>query len=168
MARRLSESGDAIRPDPRYKAHHIYSIATQIAHLSYLKHPLHRCRPPPSKLSRCSMALPSPGSAGGNGTGDASKTAIESGKVALESGILHLDTAQIYHNEKETGEAIKVAGVKREDVYVTSKRMFLFLCARATPIEWRTSHHVSLCNARTKSPCPCPKHAPPCRSLSTA
>ena len=101
----------------------------------------------------------------GNGTGAASKTAIESGKIALESGILHLDTAQIYHNEKETGEAIEVAGVKREDVYVTSKRRFLFLCARATPIECRTLNQ-SL-HARTKSPCPFPKRASPCRSLST-
>lgn len=58
----------------------------------------------------------------GNGTGAASTTAVESGKIALESGILHLDTAQIYHNEKETGEAITAAGVKREHVYVTSKR----------------------------------------------
>ncbi|KAF9477115.1 conjugated polyketone reductase C1 [Pholiota conissans] len=57
----------------------------------------------------------------GNGTGDASKTAIESGKLALENGIHHLDTAQNYNNEQETGEAIRQSSIPREEVYVTSK-----------------------------------------------
>ncbi|TFK33792.1 conjugated polyketone reductase C1 [Crucibulum laeve] len=57
----------------------------------------------------------------GNGSGDASKTAIESGTRALHAGIHHIDTAQLYKNEAETGEAIKKVGLKREDVYVTSK-----------------------------------------------
>ncbi|KAF9477135.1 conjugated polyketone reductase C1 [Pholiota conissans] len=57
----------------------------------------------------------------GNGSGNAQKTAVISGKLALESGLRHIDTAQIYRNEKETGEAIKQSSVPREDVYVTSK-----------------------------------------------
>ncbi|KAF4620350.1 hypothetical protein D9613_001201 [Agrocybe pediades] len=57
----------------------------------------------------------------GNGTGDARKTAIESGHLALESGIRHIDTAQYYKNEKETGEAIAKSSLDREDIYVTSK-----------------------------------------------
>ncbi|KAF8953645.1 NADP-dependent oxidoreductase domain-containing protein [Flammula alnicola] len=50
-----------------------------------------------------------------------SKNAIECGHLALESGIRHIDTAQLYKNEKETGEAIKRSSLSREDVYVTSK-----------------------------------------------
>lgn len=61
----------------------------------------------------------------GNGTAvTSSKDAVECGKLALESGILHIDTAQNYNNEKETGEAIKASSVSREDVYVTSKCSF--------------------------------------------
>ena len=60
----------------------------------------------------------------GNGTGQAQKDAVECGRLALESGIHHIDTTQVYHNEKETGEAIRQSSLNRDDVYVTSKRMF--------------------------------------------
>jgi len=55
------------------------------------------------------------------GTGDAKKTAVESGKHALNSGLRHVDTAQGYHNEKETGECISKSGVDRKDIYLTTK-----------------------------------------------
>jgi diketogulonate reductase-like aldo/keto reductase len=58
----------------------------------------------------------------GNGTGQAQKNAVECGNLALESGIRHIDTAQIYYNERETGEAIQRSSLSRDDVYVTSKR----------------------------------------------
>jgi diketogulonate reductase-like aldo/keto reductase len=48
--------------------------------------------------------------------------ALAGGAFALKSGIHHIDTAQIYGTEKEAGEAIKKAGLKREDVYITTKR----------------------------------------------
>ncbi|CEQ41299.1 SPOSA6832_03014 [Sporobolomyces salmonicolor] len=57
----------------------------------------------------------------GNGTGDAKKTAVESGRVALEAGLRHIDTAQGYHNEPETGECLRASGVPLEEVFVTSK-----------------------------------------------
>ncbi|KAI5476567.1 conjugated polyketone reductase C1 [Pseudohyphozyma bogoriensis] len=57
----------------------------------------------------------------GNGTGDAKKTAVESGAFALTHGIIHIDTAQGYDNEKETGEAFTKAGVSKDGVWVTSK-----------------------------------------------
>lgn len=63
----------------------------------------------------------------GNGSGNARKTAVASGTLALQSGIRHIDTAQLYKNEKETGEAIRQASVPREDVYVTSKCAFFRL-----------------------------------------
>lgn len=40
---------------------------------------------------------------------------------ALEIGYRHIDTAQMYGNEKEVGEAIRVSGLDRGDVFVTSK-----------------------------------------------
>jgi diketogulonate reductase-like aldo/keto reductase len=61
----------------------------------------------------------------GNGSGKAKKDAIECGKVALEAGIRHIDTAQLYENEEQTGVAIAQSGVSREGVYVTSKSVYV-------------------------------------------
>ncbi len=41
--------------------------------------------------------------------------------VALEAGYRHIDTAEMYGNEKEVGEAIGKSGLDRADVFVTSK-----------------------------------------------
>jgi 2,5-diketo-D-gluconate reductase A len=41
--------------------------------------------------------------------------------VALEVGYRHIDTAEMYGNEKGVGEAIRASGLERGDVYVTSK-----------------------------------------------
>jgi 2,5-diketo-D-gluconate reductase A len=40
---------------------------------------------------------------------------------ALEIGYRHIDTAEMYGNEREVGEAIRASGLDRGDVYVTSK-----------------------------------------------
>jgi 2,5-diketo-D-gluconate reductase A len=40
---------------------------------------------------------------------------------ALEIGYRHIDTAQMYGNEREVGQALNGSGVPREDVFVTSK-----------------------------------------------
>ena len=40
---------------------------------------------------------------------------------ALEVGYRHIDTAQMYGNEKEVGEAIRRSGLDRSEVFVTSK-----------------------------------------------
>src|SRR5919206_65161 len=40
---------------------------------------------------------------------------------ALEIGYRHIDTAEMYGNEKEVGEAIRASGLDRGDVFVTSK-----------------------------------------------
>ena len=42
-------------------------------------------------------------------------------RTALELGYRHIDTAQMYGNEKEVGEGIRQAGLDRADVFVTSK-----------------------------------------------
>ncbi len=40
---------------------------------------------------------------------------------ALEIGYRHIDTAEMYSNEKEVGEAIRSSGLDRGEVFVTSK-----------------------------------------------
>ena len=40
---------------------------------------------------------------------------------ALKFGYRHIDTAQIYENEREVGEGLRASGVKRDDVFVTTK-----------------------------------------------
>jgi 2,5-diketo-D-gluconate reductase A len=42
-------------------------------------------------------------------------------KTALAIGYRHIDTAEMYGNEKEVGEGIRDAGVDRGDVFITSK-----------------------------------------------
>ena len=42
-------------------------------------------------------------------------------KVALEAGCRHIATATGYRNEKEVGEGIKLSGVPREEVFLTTK-----------------------------------------------
>ena len=40
---------------------------------------------------------------------------------ALEVGYRHIDTAFAYQNEKEVGEAIRESGLRREDIFITTK-----------------------------------------------
>ncbi|EKS38405.1 aldo/keto reductase [Afipia broomeae] len=40
---------------------------------------------------------------------------------ALRLGYRHIDTAQIYENEREVGEGVRASGIKRADVFVTTK-----------------------------------------------
>lgn len=42
-------------------------------------------------------------------------------KVALEAGFRHIDTATAYGNEKEVGEGIKLSGVPRDQIFLTTK-----------------------------------------------
>jgi 2,5-diketo-D-gluconate reductase A len=41
--------------------------------------------------------------------------------TALEAGYRHIDTAEMYGNEKQVGAAIAASGLERSDVFVTSK-----------------------------------------------
>ncbi|BBA95838.1 putative 2,5-didehydrogluconate reductase [Actinacidiphila reveromycinica] len=45
----------------------------------------------------------------------------ESVLAALETGYRHIDTAEMYGNEKEVGQAVRASGLDRSDVFVTSK-----------------------------------------------
>ena len=46
---------------------------------------------------------------------------VEATVAALEVGYRHIDTAEMYGNEKEVGEAVRRSGIPREEVFVTSK-----------------------------------------------
>lgn len=41
--------------------------------------------------------------------------------TALEAGYRHIDTAAAYQNEREVGQALAKSGLRREDVYITTK-----------------------------------------------
>jgi 2,5-diketo-D-gluconate reductase A len=45
----------------------------------------------------------------------------EAVRRALEVGYRHIDTAEMYGNEKEVGRAVRESGIPREEVFVTSK-----------------------------------------------
>jgi methylglyoxal/glyoxal reductase len=49
------------------------------------------------------------------------KSTVDAVAAALRVGYRHVDTAQAYGNEGEVGEAIRASGLKREDVFVTTK-----------------------------------------------
>ena len=41
--------------------------------------------------------------------------------TALEIGYRHIDTAEMYGNEREVGEAVRESGIARDEIFVTSK-----------------------------------------------
>ena len=47
--------------------------------------------------------------------------AVRATTTALEAGYRHLDTALVYGNEGEVGRALAESGVRREDVFLTTK-----------------------------------------------
>lgn len=49
------------------------------------------------------------------------KDAVQAVKDAAKIGYRHIDTAQAYQNERGVGEGIRACGVKREDLFVTTK-----------------------------------------------
>ncbi|MEK4758832.1 aldo/keto reductase [Viridibacillus sp. FSL E2-0187] len=47
--------------------------------------------------------------------------AIQAMTTAIDTGYIAIDTASLYNNEVEVGEAVKASNVKREDLFITSK-----------------------------------------------
>lgn len=43
--------------------------------------------------------------------------------AAMKAGYRHVDSAQFYHNEAETGEGVRKSGVPRSEIFVTTKMM---------------------------------------------
>ena len=40
---------------------------------------------------------------------------------ALKLGYRHIDTAQVYENEREVGDGVRASGVKRDEIFLTTK-----------------------------------------------
>lgn len=58
----------------------------------------------------------------GFGTWQAAPREVEKAvEIALKAGYRHLDCAAVYDNEVEVGAGIKASGVKREDIFITTK-----------------------------------------------
>lgn len=49
------------------------------------------------------------------------EAAVEAMITAIQTGYKAIDTATVYDNEAEVGEAIRAGGVKREELFITSK-----------------------------------------------
>jgi 2,5-diketo-D-gluconate reductase B len=54
---------------------------------------------------------------------------VELVEAALQLGYRHLDTAQMYGNEREVGAGLRKSGIRREDVFLTTKVWFNRLAA---------------------------------------
>ncbi len=46
---------------------------------------------------------------------------IKTVRTALDIGYRHIDTAQMYKNEREIGEAMRISNVSREELFLTTK-----------------------------------------------
>lgn len=51
-------------------------------------------------------------------SGDVARDSV---KKALEVGYRHIDTAAAYYNEESVGEGIRLSGVRREEIFITTK-----------------------------------------------
>lgn len=49
------------------------------------------------------------------------ETCVKSCLAALRAGYRHIDTAQYYENEEQVGQALRESGIKREEVFLTTK-----------------------------------------------
>ncbi|TQR19077.1 aldo/keto reductase [Psychrobacillus vulpis] len=47
--------------------------------------------------------------------------ALQAISTALDSGYRHIDTASLYNNEKEVGEAVRNSNVNRDEIFITTK-----------------------------------------------
>ena len=65
---------------------------------------------------------------------------VEMVEAALQLGYRHLDTAQMYGNEREVGSGLRGSGLKREDVFLTTKVWF----SRLAPGDFERSVDESL------------------------
>lgn len=52
------------------------------------------------------------------GSGDGTRNAVS---WALAAGYRHIDTAALYANEHEVGEAVRASGVPRDEIFITTK-----------------------------------------------
>ena len=73
------------------------------------------------KIFTLSNGVEMPGIGFGTWKAKDGETAYNSIIEALKAGYRHIDTAAMYRNEASVGKAVKECGLKREDIFVTSK-----------------------------------------------
>src|SRR5271165_7344963 len=66
-------------------------------------------------------------------------------RIALDLGYRHIDTAELYANEREIGEAIAASGVDRAELFVTTK----IWTSHSRALDARRAAETSLRNLRT-------------------
>ena len=66
--------------------------------------------------------------------------------MALEEGSRHIDTAQIYGNEKPVGDAIHASGIPRQELFITTK----VWTQNLNPIDFEASVAQSLTDLQTE------------------
>src|SRR5271167_2089111 len=49
------------------------------------------------------------------------RTCARAVEQALRLGYRHIDTAEMYDNERDVGEGLRASGVPRDDVFITTK-----------------------------------------------
>src|SRR5215470_17238269 len=49
------------------------------------------------------------------------RTCARAVEQALRLGYRHIDTAEMYDNEREVGEGVRASGIPRDDVFITTK-----------------------------------------------
>src|SRR5215469_12867822 len=49
------------------------------------------------------------------------RTCARAVEQALRMGYRHIDTAEMYGNEHEVGEGLRASGIRRDDVFITTK-----------------------------------------------
>lgn len=49
------------------------------------------------------------------------ETGVKAVRCALDAGYTHIDTAQAYGNEQSVGKAIRLSGIPRKELYITTK-----------------------------------------------
>lgn len=57
----------------------------------------------------------------GPGASSLDPKVVDAVSTALKNGYTHIDGAEVYGTEPEIGEAIKKSGIKREDLFITTK-----------------------------------------------
>lgn len=49
------------------------------------------------------------------------ETTLRAVRYALKIGYRHIDTAWLYGNEADVGRAVRESGIRREEIFITSK-----------------------------------------------
>jgi diketogulonate reductase-like aldo/keto reductase len=49
------------------------------------------------------------------------RTCVRIVEQALRLGYRHIDTAEMYNNERDVGEGLRASGITRGDIFVTTK-----------------------------------------------